>query len=210
MLDRSPFPAPRAYSCAVLLVAFLAAQLAGCARFSYGQVKLGAVLTDPRRQFPEDKVRLTDAGLCVLEQDPFGRTDAIVVLLTRDQRVAGKLYATCTVRQVGFVQETTYTLEGNLHPTLTDLSGSGPIDTLRALADELTGAYPDPMVRTAHDWVAAGLIRIIQRWPHVGDEGPALVRLTDTLERVPAGGTADIVVGDDGVHHLHYHQRATR
>jgi hypothetical protein len=188
----------------------LTSALSGCARYSYGQVKLGEVMPNPRKQFPEEKVRLTDIGACVLETDPFGRTDAIVILATRDQRVAGKMQASYTKRQLGFAQEITYTLTGELHPTLTDLRGSGPVDTLRALADELTGDYPDPMVRTAHKWVAAGLIRIIQRWPHVGDEGPALVRLTETLEQVPAGGTADIVVDDDGVHHLHYHQRITR
>jgi hypothetical protein len=51
---------------------------------------------------------------------------------------------------------------------------------------------------------------MVQQWPHAGDEGPALPRLTDMLERVPRAGAARITVQPNGVHVLEYAVRVPR
>ena len=90
------------------------------------------------------------------------------------------------------------------------LGGTGPIDVLRAIADDLTSTQGDTFVREAHGWVAAGLMRLVQHWPHVGDEGPAFTRLTDLLDRIPAGGEARLTVDARGVYVVEYRQSVTR
>ncbi|MBU0639202.1 MAG: hypothetical protein KKB50_10090, partial [Planctomycetes bacterium] len=62
----------------------------------------------------------------------------------------------------------------------------------------------DSFTREAHGLVASGLVRLVQRWPHLGDEGPALARLTEMLERVPPDGTARITVNRDGLYLVEY------
>jgi hypothetical protein len=144
--------------------------------------------------------------VCYCEQDGFGRTDAAVLLLTGDRRVAGKLYAMHQERKSGLQVETTYRLRGELDPQLLKLSATGPIDMLRAIADDLTTSGEDTFVREAHAWIAGGLVRLMQRWPHVGDEGPAVTRLTEALERIPAGGVARVTVDARGVYLVEYTQ----
>lgn len=182
----------------------------GCADWSYRRIQLGQQLGEYQRAFPEARSRRTDSTLCCLEQDVTGRTDAVVVLLTRDRQVSGKLHATHFERNYGFRVETGYLLRGELDPELTQLRATGPVDTLRAIADELTSSTGDKLVKEAHGWVAAGIVRLVQRWPHVGDQGPAFPRLTDMLERVPGGGTARITVNERGAYVLEYRQGTTR
>ncbi len=180
--------------------------LTGCADLNYGRVSLGQEQREYQSAFPEDKVRRTSVGLCYLEQGALGRTDAIVVLLTRDRRVAGKLHAIHVERKFGWGDERGYRLTGELDPRLFETAGTGPIDALRLVADELTTNGEDNFVRTTQGWVAAGLVRLIQQWPHVGDEGPAAARLADELESVPAGGEAAIRVDARGVYVVEYAQ----
>ena len=78
------------------------------------------------------------------------------------------------------------------------------------IADELTSTGTDKFTRDAHAWVAAGIVRLLQRWPHPGDEGPAFPRLADALERVPGGGVARITVNERGIYLLDYTQGVTR
>lgn len=195
-----------------LLVALgLAALLqTGCADWSYDRVQLRQQVREYERLFPEGQSQRTDSTLCFFETGNLGRTDAIVLLLTRDRRVAGKLQATYVEHNYGFRVDTGYVLRGELDPALSELSATGPVDTLRAVADELTGGEADQFVRDAHGWVAAGLVRLVQRWPHAGDEGPAFPRLTAMLERVPADGTARITVDPRGVYLLEYTRGAVR
>jgi hypothetical protein len=188
----------------------LATLLAGCAEYGYRQVQLGQEQQLYRATFPEDQTRRTAVGVCYLETDPFGRTEAAVLLLTADRRVAGKLHAKHVERRWGSVIETSYQLRGELDPELLKLGGTGPIDTLRAIADELTAGDGDSFVREVHGWVAAGLVRLVQHWPHAGDEGPALPRLSGVLERVAAGGQARITVDPRGVFVVEYTQTAAR
>ncbi len=191
-------------------VALAALLHAGCADLTYDRVRLGQQLREYERVFPDDKSRRTESTLCYLEQDATGRTDAIVLLLTRDRQVCGKLHATFVRRDYGFRVETSYVLRGELDPATARFAGAGPIDTVRAIADDLTNADGDNFTRESHGWVAAGLVRLVQRWPHVGDEGPALTRLTDMLERVPGGGQALIAVDPRGVYRFEYTHAATR
>jgi hypothetical protein len=136
--------------------------------------------------------------LCYLDYSLPGRVEAIVVLLTRDRRVAGKLHATRTESGLALTTEVRYVLEAELDPNVAQLYGTGPI------AQPVT----DPLVREAQGWVAAGIIRIVQRWPHARD--PAEVQLADMLERVPAGGEATITARPDGALAIRYSQATTR
>lgn len=194
----------------MVLTGLAAGLIAGCAQFNYDRVQLGQTQREYQRAFPEEGSRRTAAGICYRERGMLGRTDAAVVLLTADRRVSGKLYATHTERNTWSGTQTSYRLVGELDPTLAALGGAGPVDTLRAVADELTLTEADQFAQETQAWVAAGLVRLIQRWPHIGDEGPAYTRLTETLERVPGGGAAKLTIDPRGVYILEYSQTVQR
>lgn len=189
---------------ALSVIVLAASSVAGCARFSYDRVQLGQTQREYQRAFPEDGSRRMPAGICYQTQDGLGRTEAVVVLLTGDRRISGKFYASHSERTGWLGTGISYRLVGELDPMLVELQGAGPIDALRAVADELTATESDQFARDTQAWIAAGLVRLVQHWPHVGDEGPALTRLTGTLERVPAGGAARISVDPRGVYLLEY------
>lgn len=176
----------------------------GCAAWSYEHVQLGQELREYERAFPEGKTRRTKSALCYLERDLTGRTDAVVLLLTRNRVIAGKLHAVHVERRLGFQHDSSYRLRGELDPRLARLQGTGPIDTLRAVADELTGNDGTNFIHEANGWVAGGLVRLIQRWPEVGDAGPAFPRLTEVLEQIPLGGRAQIAITPDGTYEIEY------
>lgn len=192
------------------ITGLMASLLAGCAQFNYDRVRLGQTQREYQRAFPDEGSRRTTAGIGYMARDWTGRTDAAVVLLTADRRVSGKLYASFHERTGWLNEEVSYRLVGELDPTLIAVSGAGPIDALRAVADELTTTDSDQFARDAQAWVAAGLVRLVQHWPHVGDEGPAITRLTETLERVPSGGEARITISPRGVYLVEYTVRARR
>lgn len=182
----------------------------GCAGLTYDQIKLGQQLREFDRVFPEDRARRTESTVCFMEQSLGGQTEAVVVLITRDRRVSGKLHATHLDRQLGWTHETSYTLVGEIDPVVARLNSTGPADTLRAIADQLISIDADQSARDAHGWIAAGLVRLLQRWPHVGDEGPSFPKLPDLLERVPAGGKAQLSVDTRGAFLLEYTQSVQR
>lgn len=186
----------RALRVALITLAWVGA--GGCAEFGYNRIRLGQEQREYEAVFPADKTRRTPDTLCYVERSALGQTDAMVVLLTRDRRVAGKLHARHIERDFGFRAETEYRLSGELDLALIHLGLTGPIDALRAVADELTTAQDDAFVREAHGWVAGGLVRLVQHWPHAGDAGPAYPRLADTLEHIPAGGESRITVRPGG------------
>lgn len=194
-------PAPPALR--PLLAPFLLL-LSGCTQLAYEGVHLGQEQREYRTAFPEDQVRRTPTGSCYLERDPLGRTEAIVLLLTPDRRVAAKLRAVHTPPPAWLASGATYELHGEIDPQLLNLSATGPIDMLRAIADQLTTPGDDSFARDAQAWIAAGLVRLLQRWPSVTDEGPAITRLTEALGRVPGGGTAQVTIDPRGALLLHY------
>ena len=193
-----------------LLAALILLLPLGCANWSFDRVQMGQQLREYERVFPESKARRTDRALCYLERDVLGRTDAVVLLLTRDRVVCGKLHAIYVRSQLGAHETSTYTLRGEIDPELARYRSTGPIDMLRAVAAELTEPQDDNVTREALEWVAAGIVRLVQRWPHLGDEGPAFPRLTEMLERVPGGGVANLAVDERGVYQLSYEQTTKR
>ena len=185
--------------------------LSGCADWSYQRIQLGQSPEDYARVLPMETSRRTALGLCHLSKNALGRTDALVVLLTSDRRVAAKLRARHFEHKWGVNRtERGYWLVGELNPELYGVAGSGPLDTLRAIAGELTVYRGEKLALDAHAWVAAGLVRLVQRWPGVNDVGVSSQRLSELVERVPGGGTARIEIDDRGIYHLEYKQGRTR
>jgi len=195
--------------CVTALVAAATLFLTGCADWSYRQIRLGQSSEDYARVLPAETSRRTALGLCHLSSDPFGRTDAFVALLTSDRRVAGKLRARYYERDWGFKVDRGYWLEGELDPELYGVQSTGPLDTLRAIAADLTDYRGEKLALDAHAWVAAGLLRLMQRWPGVEDVGVSSQRLSELFELVPGGGAARIEVDTQGVYRLEYKQGKT-
>ena len=182
----------------------------GCADWSYDRIQIGMTQRECEQALAEESVWRTELGFCSLSQRHFGRTDALLVLLTQDRRVAGKLQATCLERDTWLGPQTGFRLRVELDPEAAVLTATGPIDTLRAIADDLAtyrGARP---ALEAHAWIAAGLVRLMERWPHVGPCGALYPELTDVLERVPGGGAAEISVDRRGVYLFEYQQGTVR
>lgn len=181
----------------------------GCATWSYDHVHLGQELRDYERAFPSDKTRRTKSTLCYLERDLSGRQLAVVLLVTRNRVVAGKLHAVYEEGGKGF-QRGGYRLQGELDPELARLYGTGPIDALRAVADELTRDNSGDFTHDASGWTAAGLVRLVQHWPDVSDAGPAYPRLTQVLQYIPPGGRAHIAITPEGTYEIGYAQGDVR
>jgi hypothetical protein len=134
-----------------------------------------------------------------------------VFLLTRDAVVGAKLIAAYRPPTALGLEGGSYTLRGEFDPERAGISALGPLDMLRAVADDLTNVRPEQSAGVAHAWVAAGLVRILQGWPAAAsaDEGPAYPRLTDVLELVPAGGEAQMTLRPDGVYVISYAVKLT-
>jgi hypothetical protein len=201
--ERPSFAAPVLAGWALLF-------LTGCADWAYRQIQLGQSAEEYERVLPAETSRRTAVGLCHLSSDRFGRTDAFVVLLTGDRRVAGKLRARHYERDWGLKVDRGFWLEGELDPELYGVQSTGPLDTLRAIAGELTDYRGEKLALDAHAWVAAGLVRLMQRWPGVEDVGVSSQRLSELFELVPGGGAARLEVNEHGIYRLEYKQGKTQ
>jgi hypothetical protein len=203
--------ARRTRTAAILPLLALVVMLSGCAEFGYHKVQIGQHRAEYKAAFPEGQVRRTDTGLSYLDHAGAGQTDAVVIFLTPDHQIAGKLLAQLREPAAWSLRrESSYHLEGQLDPVRLVLAETGPIDLIRALADSLVRAPGDTTTRQSHDLVAAGLTRIAQQWPQVGDPGPAFPLLTEALEIVPGRGTAHIGVDPDGYVHVSYDTTLSR
>lgn len=194
MIQRLAFPA----------VVTLCVLLGGCIDASYDKLKIGQQPRDYDKTLPMEFTRRTDLGLAYLEKSSDGRTDAIVVLLTTDRRVAGKLHAIYVERGGLMGVQRGYRLTGQLDPYLAETSTAGPVDTLRSLVTELLSYRGERMAMDAHAWVAVGLVRLMQRWPGVTDVGVDTQPLTAWLEQVPGGGQGEIAVDSSGAYNFRY------
>jgi hypothetical protein len=201
---------PAREGCLLGLLACLWLALPGCADATYDMIRLGQQPQEYERILPADRSRRTHLGLCYLDSDGRGRTDAIVVLLTADRRVAARIQSTCFERDWGFKLDRGFRLRGELDPQLYDLHAAGPIDTLRAIAGDLSNYQGEKLASDAYAWVAAGLVRLMQRWPKVTDVGVETHKLTELFERVAGGGEARITVDVRGVYRFEYEQGLTR
>ncbi len=193
---------------ASLLVTVMAAApaLLGCAWGPYERIRLGQAPAEYRSVFAEGTTHQTAVGIWHWQRDMRGWTSAVVLLTARDQRVAGKLWATWSPRG----ETPAYRLVGELSPESLGLGATGPLDVLRVVADELTGDSIDCRAREAHDLVAAGIVRVLRSRPSVDNAGPAEARLIEALERVPADGRADIDVTPAGTLTVEYSASLTR
>ncbi len=180
--------------------------LSGCTDLSYHRLKIGQERREYERAFVEEDARRTDLGICYLKTSRLGRTDAIVLLLSRDQRVAARFQATSLSRDWGVAVRSGYRLRGEIDPRMLEMGSTGPVDVLRAVADELTRSEGEKLVRETHAWIAAGIVRLLQTQPHEGDEGPAGERLAEWLERVPPGGRGELSTDAQGVCRFTYQQ----
>jgi len=204
---KAPEPTAARRSARVLLLA--AGLCGGCANWTYDRVRLGQSLEGAERLMPPATSQRTALGLYHLRADGLGRTDAVVLLATEDRRVSAKLHAVRVERNYGVRTERAYLLRGELDPQLAETQSTGPIDTLRMLARELTEYQGVKPALDAHAWVAAGLARLIQCWPRVEDVGVSAQRLTELFERVPGGGSATLAVDSSGTYRFEYRQGNT-
>lgn len=195
---------------AAVLAGVLLLLAGGCSDWSYDRIQIGMTQQQCALLFTEDSVRRTELGFCRLTEDRRGQTDALVVLLSRDGQVAGKLQATLRARDRWIRVERVFRLRGEVDPGLADLQATGPIDMLRVVTDDLSGYRGAQTAQQAHAWVAAGLARLMERWPHVASADELCPQLTETLERVPGGGTARIEVDRRGVYCFEYRQQTGR
>ena len=179
--------------------------LSGCgANRLYDRIQLGQSPREYKSVLPEATSRRTVLGLCHFHANSLGRTDALVVLLSDDRRVAAKLLASYVAPTVLNARRGGYRLRGELDPKLYDVSGTGPIDAFRLIAAELANYRGEKLARDAHAWVAAGIIRLLQRWPKLRDSGVRSDRLDLALERVRGGGGGAITVDEAGVYRISY------
>ena len=196
LLINSPLP----------LLLLCIATLTGCANWSYDKFQLGQLPSDYERILPLDSSRKTALGLCHLKKAKSGRTDALVVLLTEDRRVAAKISARHIPRDWLGRDKPGFELIGRLDPNLYGVAGSGPLDTLRAVVGDLTDYRGEKFAVDTHAWIAAGLIRLMQSWSEVQDVGVSSQRLKKLLELVPGGGVGRIETDNHGIYHMEYKQ----
>ena len=180
--------------------------LPGCAPGSYEHIRLGQTPAEYRSAFVEGSTHQTTIGIWYRGRDANRRNRAVVLLTAVDQRVAGKLQATWSQDRA----KPAYHLVGELSPELLKLGATGPLDVLRVVVDDLTGESIDRRARAVHDLVAAGLVRILRRWPCVDDPGPAATRLAEAFQHVPAGGRAGVAATSEGTLLVEYSVSAER
>jgi hypothetical protein len=195
-------PAPYAASGFCLLISLIQ----GCADLSYQGITLGMRQAECARQLEGESVQRTELGFCAVRTDLTGRTDALVVLVSREGVVTGKLQATFWPANPQWGRRAAYRLRGQLDPTSSALGATGPVDSLRAILDDLASYRGPRPAMQAHAWVAAGLVRMIERWPHVGELASAYPHLADVLEQVPGGGESSLRADRQGVFWFEYQQ----
>lgn len=201
-------PATRAIRRAGALAWLALPLLAGCTDWSYDRIQLGMTQRECERALPEDTLWRTELGFCYRQENGLGRIDALVILLTQDQRVAGKLQATTYPPYQRVGSECGYRLRGELDPAASILGATGPVDVARVLTSDLAGYRGAKPAMEAHAWVAAGLVRLLERWPHGETAAASYPTLAEALARIPGGGEAQIAVNPRGVYLFEYRQPA--
>lgn len=182
----------------------------GCANLSYDRLGLGQAPAEYERTLPADTSRRTTLGLCFLDDDDAGNIDAIVVFLAHDRRITGKVYLARRVSNLWWDKSVEVELRGQVDPKLAQLDAAGPTDLLRALIADLADYRGERLATEAHRWIAAGLIRTVQRLPNVDASQFVYPDLNEQLEGVPPGGTARIGVDPGGAYEFTYTQKVAR
>lgn len=184
----------------------------GCAQWNYQQLKIGQGPSEYDRILPAEQTRRTEGGLASWSDDTLnGRSDATIVFLSRDRRIAGRMLTTRVERMgVGLRREVELTMEGELDPRLAGLDRTGPIDILRALFSEMAQFQGEQLSRDAHAYTAATIARMLAAWPGTDGAPQRTSGLAEYLDRVPSGGTTTISTDPDGILHFGYHVIAAR
>ena len=183
-----------------ILTLALLTVLTGCSNWTYRHLQIGQTPHEYRRVLPTINTDQTPATVCYLKRQGSDRRDALVVLLTVDRRLAGKLRASYRQRK----NEFTYRLDGKIDPRLYGTEDAGITNTLRALAIDLTEHPGRQLAVEVHTWVAAGIVRLLAESPETGDFGVSAQQLQKLFERVPAGGQSQLKRSEQGYIELEY------
>ncbi len=176
----------------------------GCAQSRYAALSLGQRPAEYDGVLPADTSRKTSLGLCQLESSG-DAVSATVALVTEDRRIAAKIRAeTGQPSSLLSNRRSGYTLSGEVDPQLFHTQATSPFDVLRLIALDLAEYRGEKLATDAHAWVAIGLVRMLQRFPHVEPLHLDSPRIDELSERAPAGGRAEISVGSDGVLRFQY------
>ncbi len=203
MLERRRRDLLRPHASLACLVPFGLLLCTGCASWSYKQVSLGQGPSEYDRRLPSDTSRRTPIGLCDLRERSGGNADALLVLLGTDRRVTAKFHAQRAQRNYGVWGQRRYTLIGEIDLARSGLPANEPTDALRAIFQDIANARADQHARQAHEWVAAGILRLIQARAPDADPGIPSETLESLIARVPGGGAGSVNVAD-GVLHVTY------
>lgn len=178
--------------------------LPGCASWHYGRLKLGQAPNEYERVLPAEKVRRTERGLAFLSRDWTGRIDAIVVIVAENRRVAARVHASYGEQRYGFTTRVAYRLRGEIDPKLYETQDAGPTDVLKLLLSQLAAYKGDKLAVESHAWIAAGLTRLLQRFPNVADQIAEPATMLGVSERVRGGGVGTVSADADGVLRFEY------
>lgn len=185
----------------VAVCALLAAASGGCAGATFERIHLGQAPHAYRGVLPDASTRQTDAGLAYLQHSAAG-TDTIVVLLSEQRRVVGKLYAHSRSGGGGWsgaARGPRYRLVGELDRAGYGVEQVSPVDALRLVASELATTPGEPLAVEAQQRVVAGLLRWLERWPGVEDYAIPEAQLATLRDVVSGGGVARLTIGTGGV-----------
>lgn len=176
----------------------------GCAQSRYDALALGQRPAEYEGVLPADTSRRTSLGLCQFES----RGDAVsvtVALVSEDRRIAAKLRAE-TGRSANMLgtRRAGYVLTAEVDPQLFRTQATSPFDVLRLIALDLAEYRGEKLATDAHAWIAIGVVRMLQRFPHVEPLHLDSPRVDELSDRVPAGGRAELSVGADGVLRFQY------
>lgn len=187
-------------------VALAAMALAGvgCAKLTYDRLILGEPPSKYERMLPASESRRTAVGLCQLKKSAGGKTESILLVLSDDRRLAGKIRVQRAQRESGLLSRRTYELYGSINPGLYGAAEAGPADVLRSLVRSLVDYRGEKLAMEAHRLVAAGLLRLLERWPEAADLGLSAELTADLAEIAPSGGTSRIDVRESGVIDFQY------
>lgn len=188
----------------ILCIAALLWPLAGCMDMTYDRIELGQGSREYDRALPAEHSRRTSVGLVAMKEDLGPRTDAVLINIATDRRVAGKWQVTYVEKMVWFEQRTGLRLRGEYDPRLAGITQAGPLDAVRTVYADLMRPTDDPFASEAHGWIAAGLVRMAERWPGFAIGADPTGAAADALGQIPAGGKIDIKVDEEGVFHFHY------
>lgn len=176
----------------------------GCVKLTYDRLHLGEPPSKYERMLPASESRRTMVGLCQLRKSSGGKSEAILLVLSDDRRLAGKIRVRRVRSEAGLLSHREYELWGTIDPVLYGAGQAGPADVLRSLVRSLVDYRGERLAVEAHRLVAAGLLRILEQWPEAADLGLSPDLAADLAEIAPGGGKSHVETADNGVIRFEY------